>query len=1178
MQLKNIEIKGFKSFADKTVINFDEKITGIVGPNGCGKSNVVDAVRWVLGEQRSSALRSNKMDNLIFNGTSKRRSAGLAEVSLTFENTKNLLPTEFNSVRVTRMLHRSGESEYRLNEVSCRLKDITNLFTDTGISSDSYAIIELKMIDDILNDQENSRKRLFDNAAGISKYKKRKREAMLKLNSTGGDLDRVEDLLHEIESNMKIYESQARKAERYKKLKVKYKDNSLQLGRLHLLGYNEGFSKLQENKNKKTDEVVGFNTNIQQLEAAIEKQKKLTLDKEKALAEVQKKLNEHLDFLRSKENEKNLVNENLKFLRQQLGEYDSNKHNNVKTIDQLNVDIKALNENLITVTKNLGEAEQLYLQKEQKVKDQSEDFSEKNRVFIEDKKELAEIEKQIFELEKKVAVSQSQKLALQKEITEKTEQLSDREKEIINLKKEFTESEAALKIAETALEVLQKKEQQEQANIADLEQQITVIQTQLQKENRELDKKTNEHNLLKDLVDKLEGFPESIRFLNLNKQWSKSSPLLSDIINCKEEYKISIENYLEKYLNYYVVDDIEAAVNAIGLLSDAAKGRANFFVLNQIEQPHIETVLPINGAVMATEIIEYDAKYKNLVAHLLGNVYLVGDNQLNEVKKLIKTNNNIYLAKSGQFYATKYSISGGSIGLFEGKKLGRVQKLAKLSKLIKTIAQNSQQLQAKLNQIEQQRTTLKRSDIRHQIELKNKEANRLNNNLISAKTRYENLEQYLTENQTHHTDITDKFQFIDGQIATINTQLEGVSKNRNGIKDKVMAAETAFNKANELLNEYKTALNEVNIKRLQIKNETNTINQQLTFKSQAIDKEKQLLENAFKAIENTKVEITGLEGKLNNDTVDLSDLYDKKDKISQNVVQVETDYFNAKEVIDDFDKQLRQKQKLKQNQELSISETNNKINDLKLKIVSLKDRISIEFNINVESLLEEAHATKAPLTELEMQVEKYRRRIENYGEVNTMAIDAYNEIKERYEFINTQKADLLEAKDKILETIDEIETTATEKFLDAFNLIRTNFINVFRELFTEGDTCDLKLMDEANPMESKIEIIAKPKGKRPLTINQLSGGEKTLTAISLVFALYLLKPAPFCILDEVDAPLDDSNLSKFNQIIRKFSSDSQFIIVTHNKMTMSSVDIIYGVTMMETGISTVVPVDFRNLN
>jgi len=1001
---------------------------------------------------------------------------------------------------------------------------------------------------------------------------------MLKLNSTGNDLDRVEDLLHEIESNMKIYESQARKAERYKKLKVKYKDSSLQLGRLHLVSFNERFNKLQENKNKEADEVLAFNTNISQLEASIEEQKKQTLDKEKALADIQKKLNEHLDNLRAKENQKNLVNENLKFLRQQLGEYESNKHKSVDTIDQLNAEVKALDENLITVSKNLKEAEQLYTEKEQKVKDQSENYGEKNEVFIEAKNESAEIEKQIFELEKKVAVSQSQKVALQKEITEKTEQLSDREKEIISLKKEFTESDAALKVAEKDLEGLRKKELQEQANIAELEQQITVIQTQLQKENRELDKKTNEHNLLKDLVDKLEGFPESIRFLNLNKQWSKSSPLLSDIINCKEEYKIAIENYLEKYLNYYVVDDIESAVNAIGLLSDAAKGRANFFVLNQIEPPHIETTLPKNGAIMATEIIEYDAKYRNLVAHLLGNVYLVEDNQLAEVKNLTKTNNNIYLAKSGQFYATKHSISGGSIGLFEGKKLGRVQKLAKLAKLIKTIEANSQQLQMKLNQIEQQRTALKRSDIRHQIQLKTKEANRLNSNLISAKTRYENLEQYLTENQTHHSDITDKFQFIDAQIATIATQLEEVDANRNGINIKVSNAETAFNKANELLNEYKAALNEVNIKCLQINNETNTINQQLTFKNQALQKEKQQLESAFKAIENTKVEITGLESKLNDDAVGLSDLYDEKDKISQSVVIEETEYFKAKEVIDDFDKKLRKQQKLKQNQELSISDINNKINDLKLKIVSLKDRISIEFNINVESLLSDEHATEIPLAELEHQVEKYRRRIENYGEVNTMAIDAYNEIKERYEFINTQKRDLLEAKDKILETIDEIEGTATEKFLEAFNLIRTNFINVFRELFSEGDSCDLKLVDESNPMESKIEITAKPKGKRPLTINQLSGGEKTLTAISLVFALYLLKPAPFCILDEVDAPLDDNNLGKFNQIIRKFSTDSQFIIVTHNKMTMNSVDIIYGVTMMETGISSVVPVDFRNLN
>ena len=334
MQLKNIEIKGFKSFADKTILNFDNRITGIVGPNGCGKSNVVDAVRWVLGEQRTSALRSDKMDNLIFNGTSKRRSSGLAQVSLVFENTKNLLPTEFSTVKVTRMLHRSGESEYRLNDVNCRLKDITNLFTDTGVSSDSYAIIELKMIDDILNDQENSRKRLFDNAAGISKYKKRKREALLKLNSTGSDLDRVEDLLHEIEANMKIYESQARKAERFKKLKEKYRIASLQLGRIKLISFNEQFKSLEESKATHNDTIVELSTGIQQMEASIEQQKKVTLDKEKALADKQKQLNEHLDLLRAKENEKNLINENLKFLRQQQGEYENNKHKSAAHIEQ----------------------------------------------------------------------------------------------------------------------------------------------------------------------------------------------------------------------------------------------------------------------------------------------------------------------------------------------------------------------------------------------------------------------------------------------------------------------------------------------------------------------------------------------------------------------------------------------------------------------------------------------------------------------------------------------------------------------------------------------------------------------------------------------------------------------------------------------------------------------------
>jgi len=1011
LQLKNIEIKGFKSFADKTILNFDNRITGIVGPNGCGKSNVVDAVRWVLGEQRTSALRSDKMDNLIFNGTSKRRSAGVAQVSLVFENTKNLLPTEFSTVKVTRMLHRSGESEYRLNDVNCRLKDITNLFTDTGVSSDSYAIIELKMIDDILHDQENSRKRLFDNAAGISKYKKRKREALLKLNATGGDLDRVEDLLHEIEANMKVYESQARKAERFKKLKEKYRVASLQLGRIKLINFNEEFKSLEENKTNHKDVIVELSAGIQQIEASIEQQKKVTLDKEKILADKQKQLNEHLDLLRAKENEKNLINENLKFLRQQQGEYENSKHKSAAHIDQLVEEIKTLEQNLIEANSRLKTSESNLAAKENELAEKQEKHATVTQNFNTLKQKQAEFDRKVFELEKKIAVNQSQKVNLEKEISEKTEQLSDREKEILALKDEFSKSKQALEVAEQELQTLLKKEQQELAELTEIESKISAIQTQLQKENRILDKRTNEQNLLKDLINKLEGFPDSIRFLSQNKQWSKSAPLLSDIINCKEDFKIPIENYLAPYLNYYVVDNIEEGINAINLLSDAAKGRANFFILNQIEAPDLETIIPTNGGIMATEIIEYDAKYRNLVAHLLGNVYLVDNHEMDKIKSLAKNKDKIYILKSGKLYATNHSISGGSIGLFEGKKLGRAQELQKLTKDIKNLEQNCQQLQAKLNEQEQLRIAIKRSDIRHQIDLKNKEVNTLNNSLVSAKTRYENLEQYISENQTRHTDITDRFQFIDKQIEEVNFELSHLTDQSSSIRSEVQKAESNFNQSSEEVNRIKTELNEVNIKCLQDQNEADNIKQKIDFKHQQIEKDKTQLETSIKAIENTKVEIVDLERKLNTDDEDLSKLYDDKDAFAQHVVSAETDYFTSKEEIDGLDKKLRKEQKQKQEKELLMSNVHTKINDLKLKLVSLKDRISIEFNIEVDSLMSEEHQTNIERTELEMQLEKYKRRLDNYGEVNTLAIDAYNEIKERYEFINGQKTDLLDAKD-----------------------------------------------------------------------------------------------------------------------------------------------------------------------
>ena len=443
MRLTTLEIKGFKSFAEKTVLHFNDNITGIVGPNGCGKSNVVDSIRWVLGEQKTSMLRLEKMDNLIFNGTKKRKASGLAEVSLTFENTKNVIATEYKTVTITRRLYRNGDSEYRLNDVPCRLKDITNLFLDTGVSADSYAIIELGMVDEILNDRDNSRRRLFEQASGISKYKKRKRETLLKLKGTEADLERVEDLLFEIESNSKSLESQARKTKRYYALKEEYKILSIELAKQFLAVYNAKYKELDKLQQEESDNNLQIESRLKEQEAKLEKSKLENLEKEKVLAEVQKKLNQLIGGVSSQENDRNLLKEKLNF------EHEKNesaqqqivalKHHKIQLSDR----IKDLNE-------KLNEQEGLTQSKKEevgKLKSAHEvirnSYNELKQNLDKDKNDFQVIEKRFYEIEKKYAINASSLekyekdlFSFQEENNEKKERLSALEKEFNILSKE----------------------------------------------------------------------------------------------------------------------------------------------------------------------------------------------------------------------------------------------------------------------------------------------------------------------------------------------------------------------------------------------------------------------------------------------------------------------------------------------------------------------------------------------------------------------------------------------------------------------------------------------------------------------------------------------------------------------------------------------------------------------
>jgi len=623
MLLSKLEIKGFKSFGDKMVIHFDKGITGVVGPNGCGKSNVVDAIRWVLGEQKSRMLRSDKMENVIFNGTKNRKPTNLAEVSLTFENTKNLLPTEYTHVTITRRYYRSGESEYQINGVTCRLKDITNLFLDTGINSNSYAIIELKMIDELLNDKNNSRRELFEEAAGISKFKNRKRETFRKLEDTDADLSRVEDLLFEIDKNLKSLEKQAKQASRYFEIKAEYRIASINLAKKSLeqlqLALVDAQSKIQE----ESDHKLEIQTQILSFEAQLSAAKADLIGKEKLLASRQKALNEQVNKIRTFESDKRIKNERLRFLEDRSQALREQIDQDRKSNERAAFAIRSLEQEKEGAEKILAEKEVLVAQLREDYDLQKTNTAAKQEQHKALSQEVAQIKDRVYQAGKEVEIKQIQWSTLKQELERTSSDDSSQEASLVDFEENLARVKTQLEEAQQAFDILKQKQEDQDQKVEETNRIVEMIREELTQISRKLDSKTNEYNLTKSLVENLEGFPEAIKFLKKNQSWGKDVPLLSDLLTTDEKYRVTIENYLENYLNYYVVDTEVEAISAIQLLSDAARGKANFFILEHFEQFSPSQAQLFPNAIAATEIIEFDVKYSRLINFILDNVYIV---------------------------------------------------------------------------------------------------------------------------------------------------------------------------------------------------------------------------------------------------------------------------------------------------------------------------------------------------------------------------------------------------------------------------------------------------------------------------------------------------------------------------------------------------------------------------
>ncbi len=1219
MRLRSLEIKGFKSFANETVIHFNENVIGIVGPNGSGKSNVVDAIRWVLGEQRSTELRLDKMNSVIFNGTKKRKPGQYAQVTLTFDNTKNLLPTEYTSIAISRILYASGESEYRLNGVTCRLKDISTLFMDSGIGSNSYSIIALNMVDDILSDKLNFRRSMLEQAAGISKYKARKHETTNKLAATEEDLNRVEDLLHEIKANLKKLEAQAKHAQKYFDIKAQYKNLSLDLAAIKLTQLHIGITATEKELTGTTDKYRQADINTLTLETQIEQIKKENIEFEQKLSENQRDLNKTVFELREAENDKRATTQKIDFTDQNLRRLNEQRNAALRKAEQSRTELSgcereyAAEKNTeMQLNTDLSAARSAV----EKARAEQNNFRSERDNFIAVQQHS---ERAIFEYEKQIAILHNRIDGLKNEISislqKNIQQIAERERLTSRLSDGQTDESKQTEIVKK----IETGEENRLAHIEKCQKQLDELVKQAAQIHRRLDAKRNEFKLTLSMVESLEGFPESIKFLNNPKNGQKNLPLLGDLIYVPEPYRTAIEVFLEPYLNYYVAANAEEAWASINLLKTAQKGKANFFLLDMIEtrrdaiyrvsqtsgklsgeqtgdklsgEQTSGDALKIVGGEIARRLVQADAVYSTLFDFLLQNVYVIEDADINQI--VVSDETSVYISKSGSLQKKQFSIGGGSVGLFEGKKIGRKKNLEILELEIKQDETETATLDKQTALTRQELNALKSNDQRAELQRQQVRLNQIRQDKIRAESEMNRITNSLTE-------ADDKQKMSEQQLKKYSEDINGLTEKlfdgkraADTEKQKREQADAAFRNISDVSGHLAGVYNEKNVAFIRQQNKTETLNRETVFRKKQIEEAQTALDIALKQLSEQETERTAQNEHLIEIETQLDSFYKLRKEKQSSLGESEQAFFQKKNLINTFEDDLRKLNRIKSELQVRVNQLKDKFSDTKYQVNSISERAEVEFSVqwqvsnnkwsvvggvgvqNFEPNYTDNQQTAINQEELEKKVSALKRQLDGFGEINHLAVLAYNEMKERFDTIIAQRDDINNAKKDLLQTIKEIEETATAQFLEAFNSVRLSFIEVFKSLFDSEDTADLILTNADDPLESSISIVAKPKGKRPQSIAQLSGGEKTLTAIAFLFALYLYKPAPFCIFDEVDAPLDDANIEKFNRVIKKFSEYSQFIVITHNKATMSAVDVIYGVYMAEQGVSSLTPVDFRH--
>ncbi len=1191
MYLSKLEIFGFKSFANKTTIIFNKGITGIVGPNGCGKTNIVDAIRWCLGEQKSKTLRSDKMENVIFNGTKDKKPMGMSEVSLTIVNDDNVLPTDYTEVTITRRIFRSGESEYLLNKNVCRLKDITNLFMDTGMATNAYSVIELKMVESILNTNTDERRKMFEEAAGVNKYKLRRRLALKKLEDVKTDLTRVNDIVSEVDKKVNSLERQAKKADKHNKMQSILREKDIDLSEREFAKFTLGQKKYVDEKSVLNVRKVEIDDGIRKTENelivyrekinGIEKELR---DKLQSISEItnnlhtsQKNISVAEERLKAFENNIEQFERELEDLTDQIEEIEFSITDNSEKLIQFNIELEK-NETLVDKLANTVES------KKSTLINAREELKSFSNNIVETFKDVNQKETKLNNYQQQFSASRKRSESLNNKIQELTNRiaktvgfLEDLETEKNSTQIKFDESESLY-----AEQLLFKE---------NLERKLNKLRDDELEQRGYLNSLTSKIEFLQTLITNLEGISNGSKALIESEGWTEGEKaLFADVGNTEDKYRFALEAALKSVLNNVLIETISDLNTAVDYLKKNELGKASFYLLDDRRNNKLSFIERLNVFQLkrkrkrlekhpkfinwAAAFVESDGKWKPYFEKALSNTVIV-ENLLDAIELHSKFSEFNFAALNGDMITTNGIAEGGSLPKSDETLFGR-------KKLIENLKNELPQIETKLSDIQKEINTTE--DNLSSIDLKviSEKGKLLQNDLTNIEKQFsqfeferdkaseeiDNIQVEIQKLAVEQSKLSGEIEELEKEISISNAKKETLKAEETLLEDAVKFSEEEFNSAQSKLNQM---LLEIERSKGKIQNSQNAISRA----EQNKEITKQTIAKRKSDIEKTSEEIISVKSIIEETEIEYDIISGERQSFINEKNEIENKLNEIKNEASVYENELKKYRVEREQISDKIYNLGININEIKIRLENLVERVLEEYSVELE-LKEYNDFEHFNFEETTEEVHRLKTQLKNLGPINLLAYAEFEEEKERMDFLHQQRDDLVQSEKDVVQTISEINETAQDLFLETFEQIRVNFIKTFQTLFDENDEADLKLEEDKDPLEAKIQIMAKPKGKRPTSIELLSGGEKTLTATALLFAIYLVKPSPFCILDEVDAPLDDSNIARFTKLISEFSSNTQFVLVTHNKLTMEAAEIMYGVTMQEEGISKLAAVQFND--